>query len=746
MRRASLLLLAALITVAVAAGPPRARPVAAYTAGSTYQPLNTPERLIDTRLDLLGIGRMAPESTVEVPIVGYFGIPSVAAGATAVALSVTVTDTADAGYVTLWPAGDPRPTASDLNWLGGETHANLVEVAIQQSGAHTGNIDVYVNHSAIDLIIDVEGYYKSGPGVAGLFRPLTPERLLDTRTGLGGTVGPVGAGSAIMLAVGGRGNVPAHASAVAINLTETQATAPSYVTVYPNATGNTGVSNLNFSAGETRAVRAIVRLDSLGNIGIYNSAGTVQVIVDVSGWFTDSSYTTATGGRFYGTSPTRILDTRIGLGAAGPLGPASRVNLQVSGYPPVPLGASAVVMNLTLSDTTGPTYAVGYAAGGGRPLASDINFTTGGPVPNLDVTPLSSGGAITIYNSEFTTQVIADVVGFYDGIPGYTSPPAAPASFAAVPGDHVVRLSWSPPASNGGSAIVSYDVSVSGGSDITLPAAQTTLDVGGLLNQTAYTVTIVALNGTATSPAATASATPLGSPNAVTAISSTEGASSATLSWQPPAQDGGAPISGYFVWVTPAPAGYAEPIGTTYAGIVVGNLNAGTAYSFTIRALNSYGAGLPASYGPVYVTAQPVTLRVPALGIGASVESVGLGGGALGNPSTSHTVAWQNVYPSPGESGDAIMTGHVDWYDTSCAVFCLLNGSHVYVGMDIYVDAADGRTYHFQVDAYNYYPENSPPGWLYAQGGAADLSLVTCAGDFVNGSYNQRFIAHAHLV
>ncbi|HEX6547498.1 MAG TPA: fibronectin type III domain-containing protein [Candidatus Dormibacteraeota bacterium] len=735
-------------------GPGRPQPAAAATGHSStnasrYHSLSTPRRLVDTRLGLLGIGRIGPEQTVLVPIAGAFEIPSVAQGVTAVVASVTVTDTDRPGYLTVYPAGDARPLASNLNWGPGETHANLVEVAIQQSGPQAGYLDVYVNNSAISLIIDLEGWYQSDPGPSGLFRPLTPQRLLDTRIGTGGTTGPIAPQATIALAVAGVGDVPANASAVAINLTETDASGPDYLAVFPLADGNSGVSNLNFVGGQTRAVRAVVRLDGRGYIGIYNASASVQVLVDVSGWFTDSSNPGAAGGHFIGTSPTRILDTRVpGTAHYGALGPNSRINLPVATYSTVPAGASAVVMNLTLAETSGPTYELAFAAGGGRPLASDINFAAGGPVPNLDVTPLSADGSVTVYNSANVTQVIADVVGYYDYVPGYVSPPAAP-SLSAATGDHQVRVSWTPPADTGGTAIVSYDILVPGLGDIPVPGSQTTYLFDGLSNQTTYTMAVVALNGTGTSPAASLSVTtPVGTPDAVTGITYVHTAGAISLSWQTPLNNGGAAVFGYYVWVSPAPAGYAEPIGTDHNGIQVAGLDPNVGYSFTIRALNSYGQGLPAYFGPVRpgpVAAAPARLRIPALGINAAVESVAMTpGGDLGSPSNSWDVAWENQWPSPGEYGDALMTGHVDWYDTSCAVFCHLTS--VTGGMDVFVDRVDGSTGHFVVDGYNYYGASSPPSWLFDRNGngVASLSLVTCAGDFVNGGYTQRFVVHTH--
>ena len=740
---------AAVVVASLAAGVgARSQPVHAASPASRYHPLSTPQRLVDTRLGLLGIGRRPAGSIVPVVVSGQFGIPTVAQGLTAVVASVTVTDTVDIGYVTVWPADQPLPNASNLNWGPGETAANLVQVAVAQTGAYQGGVDVYVNFSPVSLIIDVEGYYQSDAGPSGLYRPIFPDRFLDTRTGLGGTIGPVGPRQTVRLAIAGHGNVPANASAVAINLTETDAAAPSYLAVFPYADGNAGVSNLNFVAGQTRAARAIVRLDSSGSIGIYNSEGTVQVIVDISGWFTDASDPTVVGGHFVPLTPVRILDTRVpGLGHYGALGPAYRFDLQVGGAAGVPVGAAAVVMNLTLTDSSAPTFVVGYPAGSPRTPTSDVNFSGGGPVPNLDFGSLPASGALTLYNSEGTTQLIGDVTGYYEAVPAAGTPPSTPISFTASAGDRTVHLAWAPPASSGGSLLQDYAITASGAGDVTVPATQTSYDWSGLTNTVSYTFTVQAVNATGASAPVSAAATPLGTPDAVTGITITRTAGTLTLAWSSPANNGGATVTGYYVWVSPS-SPIPNPVGTVYNGVALNHLDPGTAYSFTIRALNSYGAGLPAYAGPVQpgpVTGTPQRLRIPFLGVYAAVEAVPLdASGDLGSPASTADVAWSSTYVSPGEFGDAIMTGHKDWYTTSCAVFCLLDQS--YVGMDIYVDSADGHTYHFVVDSMNYYAASSPPSWLFDEvgNGVAMLSLVTCAGDFINGGYDQRLIVHSH--
>jgi hypothetical protein len=86
--------------------------------------------------------------------------------------------------------------------------------------------------------------------------------------------------------VTGRGGVGlSGVSAVALNVTVTQPTAAAYLTVYPAGVTRPLASNLNFVAGETVANVVVVPVGAGGQVSIFNSLGSTQVVVDVVGWF-----------------------------------------------------------------------------------------------------------------------------------------------------------------------------------------------------------------------------------------------------------------------------------------------------------------------------------------------------------------------------------------------------------------------------------------------------------------------------
>ena len=380
-----------------------------------------PNRILDTRTGLGGVpaARLGPGGLLSVTIAGRGGLPS--SGLGAVVLNVTVTNTTSTGYLSVYPQEDPRPNASNLNWTAGQTVANLTQVALRESG----QVSIYNAAGYTDVIFDVAGFVPTttaAPGTDGLYNPLVPARILDTRSGNGGVTGPVGAGQTVTIPVSGRGGVPlAGAAAVVLNLTVTDATTPSYVTAFPAGTVPPTASNVNIMPGQTVPNRAVVKLGAGGLLSLYNAAGSVNLIADVAGWYSDGIAAT-TGATFTGVTPARILDTRTGTGGfSSPVRAGQTIALTVSGWGGVPLMTStsplppiAVVLNVTAVNATTATYLTVFPDGASQPVASDLNVNPGPAVPNLVVVRIGSNGVIDFFNAAGSTDVIADVVGYYN--------------------------------------------------------------------------------------------------------------------------------------------------------------------------------------------------------------------------------------------------------------------------------------------------------------------------------------------
>ncbi len=125
-----------------------------------------------------------------------------------------------------------------------------------------------------------------------------------------------------------------------------------------------------------------------------DAAGTVDLVADVVGYFRPG------GGQVVGTDPQRLFDSRTGQNTTlGPFGPGEARNVQVVGQAGVPNGATAVVLNVTVTEPDYTGYVTVWPTGAARPLASTLDYTFGQTVPNLVMVKLGAGGQVSLYNS-----------------------------------------------------------------------------------------------------------------------------------------------------------------------------------------------------------------------------------------------------------------------------------------------------------------------------------------------------------
>ncbi len=416
---------------AAAAASPAASPSPASEASLAPGPGSfvamTPVRLLDTRAGI-GAPRAAvgARATVHLQVTHTRGLPTT--GVSAVVLNVTVTAPTRSGVITVYPDGTARPTASNLNFVAGQSVPNLVVAPV---GAN-GKVDLYNGSSGTTaLIADVSGYFVAGasPGPGG-FASLHPTRLLDTRIGLGAVKRPVSGRETVHLQVTAHGGVPSTGvSAVVLNVTVTAPTRSGVITVYPDGTARPTASNLNFVAGQSVPNLVVAPVGANGKVDLYNgSSGTTALIADVSGYFVAGA--SPGPGGFTSLRPTRLLDTRIGLGVptAAAVPANGTVHLRVTGRGGIPLSmVGAVVLNVTVTGPAKDGYATVYADGTTRPVASNLNFVKGQTVPNLVVAPVGAGGRVALTNvSSGTVSLVADVSGYLLAQPALRwTPPVA---------------------------------------------------------------------------------------------------------------------------------------------------------------------------------------------------------------------------------------------------------------------------------------------------------------------------------
>lgn len=226
--------------------------------------------------------------------------------------------------------------------------------------------------------LGVRGAFAAAPSAASSVVTVDPARILDTRSGLGvASAGPVTAGSTISVQVAGVGGVPADATGVVVTLTATQATDASFVAAWPSGQPQPTTSVLNFTAGEDIANTVTMSLGTGGKIDLFNSAGSVDLLADVTGYLVPSG--------------------------SGPAGPTTH-SLEVTAYSALATGSAGAFGDF------------GCRRVGGPGLAGDLS---------LDL-PLPHGATITgvtfRYNDTDTANISLALVGSSGGFPATPGP------------------------------------------------------------------------------------------------------------------------------------------------------------------------------------------------------------------------------------------------------------------------------------------------------------------------------------
>ncbi len=237
-----------------------------------------PVRVLDTRSS--PGTRLPAGGAVGVEVAGP-GRPA-PAGARAAVVTITATDPEAVGFVTAWAGGTAPPLASNLNVNGpGDTVANLAIVPL----ADDGTFRLMTQHP-LHLVVDVVAYV-TGPGggvsSSGLFVPVNPARVFDTRIGDGPSLP---AGSALSPLHAGVAGIAGDAFAVLVNVTATESTSPAHVRVWPSGTVMPTASSLNIGVGDTRAAATLMRLGGDGRVSYWHSSGTLHLLADALGYVT----------------------------------------------------------------------------------------------------------------------------------------------------------------------------------------------------------------------------------------------------------------------------------------------------------------------------------------------------------------------------------------------------------------------------------------------------------------------------
>ncbi|MCB1249118.1 MAG: S8 family serine peptidase [Acidimicrobiales bacterium] len=382
--------------------------------------LREPVRVLDTR-DGTGSGVAAPVGPggwVDLDVAPATGLP--VGEVTSVLVNLTAVGASTPTHLTMWGAGFPEPATSSINVLGGETRANAVVARVGPDGT----VRVRNNSGSVHVVVDLFGAWDAGGDAATGLRydaARLPVRVLDTRTGTGsGAAAPIGPGGSATFDVATACPQPGAVAAV-VNLTGTGAGASTHLTVHAATSPLPGTSNLNLTPGHNvpNGVTSLIGTD--GKLAVFNNAGATDAVADLQGcWYATAASPEA--GRFVPADPTRVLDTRTGLGtpAVGPLVGPGGLTVEVQGnHSGVPrAGIDAVVLNVTALNAA-ETHHLTVAPTG---LSLDevfavlntsvVNYEPGRATANLVIAPVGPDGKVTLGLTQGQVDVVVDVVGW----------------------------------------------------------------------------------------------------------------------------------------------------------------------------------------------------------------------------------------------------------------------------------------------------------------------------------------------
>src|SRR5664279_4171495 len=251
---------------------------------------------------------------------------------------------------------------------------------------------------------------------AASLRQIDPESLHTILTcGLGLTLrrpqiqGPVPAFAAEDVQTGGQGGIPlAGVAGVVATVTVVDPQGAGYLTVWPSGTAMPGTSNLTFQAGQTIAATVIVPVSADYALRLYNgSSGSLQVIVDVSGYILSG---TPTAAGTIGPVTARIADSRLGLQIPGAVPALGSTAVQVAAPSS---GVAAAVATVTVVDPQADGYVTVWRSGTRQPGTSNLNFQAGQTAATTMIVPIGRDGKIQLFNgSPGAMQVVVDITGY----------------------------------------------------------------------------------------------------------------------------------------------------------------------------------------------------------------------------------------------------------------------------------------------------------------------------------------------
>jgi DNA-binding beta-propeller fold protein YncE len=386
-------------------GSPGSITVIDSTPPSPLQLIPVPAcRLADTRT----IGQPIQGGTSQefhVPDLGGCGIPA-NAGAYSFNVTMVPKDAQYVGFLSIYPTGGAQPTVSLMNSWDGRFKANA---AIVPAGTD-GSVSVFASNTT-DVVLDINGYFKTPDGSTLAFYRLPPCRVADTRWQNGHLGGPyLHAGQPRDLPVlESNCGIPGTARAYSLNFTAVPRRGTlSYFVAWPTGQPRPATSTLNAPTGTVVANAAVLPSGSSGDIDVF-STDDADLVVDVNGYFAPPD---GAGLSLYNVPPCRVLDTRK-LGSRQPFSGLLPYPVNVAGSTcGISSAGQAFVSNATVIPVDVPLgYLTLWPDGQQRPTSSTLNALDKAVTSNMAIVP-GEYGRIDAYASG-TTHMILDVSGYF---------------------------------------------------------------------------------------------------------------------------------------------------------------------------------------------------------------------------------------------------------------------------------------------------------------------------------------------
>jgi len=382
-------------------------PPAAAAAGPLAFSAVATTRLLDTREVAAG-NRPLTAGTTRYVATGLDGSET-----RAVLVSIAIVSPTRDGFLTAWAGRTQQPTTANVNAVAGEVVSNMSVVPLDGDG---GMLLYTLSNSHV--VVDLLGRFDRAPNAvsAGRFQPVVPSRVADTRevantttnryTRLPGTPYP-----RVNVPMLGRGGIPTSGvSSVVLVVTGLSDASLSggFLTATPGGAAWPGTANLTTNgSNDIRPNTVVVPVGTDGSIDLHLMQ-IAHVVVDVAGWFTDTTATTSSTGRFMSIPPTREIDTRIALGFATM--PSGSVGWIDPGS--VPSDAVAIAQNIAITGNVAAGFITPFP-GGSVPLVAAGNVTGPGQTRSIHTfTRLGSDGRES-YFTLMATDLVVDITGWF---------------------------------------------------------------------------------------------------------------------------------------------------------------------------------------------------------------------------------------------------------------------------------------------------------------------------------------------